>query len=938
MNGKAGYLAALGLILASASALFAQIQYISPSTGRRMQIDPVPPMPGRPTTTEPVPLQERAEPVESREQPVAAVEVNPVTLGPVEAEEPAARASAQQPRPADPGLAAVNFDRGGVPYYFVPDYWVDPRFSVRRSFGDGIGYDNGYTYLEAFVPFLQEAGSSLLFANSRVVNYDHADFWEFQFGGGARRVIGDCVVAGLNGFYDGRNTNFNYFHQLGLGWEALGPVWEWRGNVYIPIGQQRAGAGSTGFFNPQFVATNISLDRFAFFETAMNGVDTEIGRSLLVRDRLNLRGYVGFYHYSNDNVPTANGIRGRLEAWVSENLSFNFAVQNDAVFDTTVTGGLAMHLGGLPRGLRRTAPLQAKLGERVVRDPNIVVQRSEEFRRELAIDPATGAPIEVRHVSSSAAPGGDGSIEHPFQNLTQLQNGSGPNMILFAHSGSVFNGEGIALQNSQRFLGEGIPYFFTATQGTFLLPTATGGTVQPRILNAPGNAVMLASNTEVANFGISNAALNGVRGIGVNNFNLHDLNIQGAGDNGIYLTGVTGTGLIVNNTIANNGRGADVTGTSSALGGDGYGNGILIESSNFSGSIASNTITGNGSGGTGTANAVGVFSDAVAVGGEGLGNGLVFTDGSTFNGSIANNTITGNGAGGSAVAQANGLFGADASAAGNGNGYGILIEFGSVINGPITGNTISGNGVGGNSTATVDAFALGASAAVGGTGGGNGMFIVDPGSAVNGPISGNTFAGNGVGGNAFASGNAAINANAALGGAGFGSGICTGETINGSITGNTFSGNGVGGSASAVSTAGLIAADAALGGDGLGSGIDTAGATINGSITGNTFTGNGNGGAANAASPGGLTAAAARGGNAFGFGMSIIGTTFNGGITNNTLTNNGRGGNATAGAGAPFAVGGMGTGDPTGIDLTGTTPTGGVSGNTASGNGVDGTP
>ncbi|GIW82726.1 MAG: hypothetical protein KatS3mg105_4533 [Gemmatales bacterium] len=479
--------------------------------------------------------------------------------------------------PADDGMIYVI-----DPYATCTDFWVAPRFSARKSFGDGVGYDNGYTYIEGFLPFRQVPGSSLWFANSRVVNYDHGEFWEFQVGGGRRVLLPNLgVVTGMNGFYDGRNSDIDFYHQLGFGWEVLGAIWEWRGNVYIPVGPQRFLASDTGFFNPQFVGTNISLDRLRIFESSMNGVDTELGRTLVNRDWLNLRGYVGFYHYSNDQVRTANGIRGRLEAWVNERMSFNLAVQNDGVFDTTVTGGLALHFGGLRRGARNAAPLQAKLGNRVVRDPNVVLQRTQEFRRELAIDPTTGNPIEVRHVSSNAAAGGDGSVEHPFQTLSQLQNGSSPGQILFVHANSNFNGQAITLQDNQRFLGEGLTYTFVSRQGTFRLPRATTGTNRPVIQNSTADAITLANNNEVANFSILNSGNDGIQGVGINNFNIHDNLISGSARRGIRLISTTGTGFIQNNTIQNNMR-----------------SGIRIRNqsgTSLNVTIANNTVTGNSS-------------------------------------------------------------------------------------------------------------------------------------------------------------------------------------------------------------------------------------------------------------------------------------------------------------------------------------------------------
>jgi trimeric autotransporter adhesin len=394
---------------------------------------------------------------------------------------------------------------------------VTPRYSLRREFGDGVGFDGGYTYFETFLPVWQTPGQNILFANLRAINYDDDRYWEAQVGGGARGRLFDTIV-GVNAFYDGRNTDVRYYNQAGVGLELLRRNWELRSNVYIPVGGRRSQVGDTGFYNPQFVNTNISLDRTITEESSMGGFDVELGRLLPSWfDLARTSAYVGFYHYDAPGMQSANGVRGRLESWIGENVSLNLQVENDAVTNTTVSGGVAFHWGGVSRAARQADPLAAKLGDRVVRAPDIITQQKSDTSRELAIDPVTGLPIEVRHVDSNAAAGGDGSVLHPFQTLAQLQAGSGPNQILFAHADSVFIDQNIHLQPNQRFLGEGIDHYFTAVQGTFLLPRATTGRNSPLIYDSdfgPFVSVILANNTEVAGFRIDQA--NGIGILGRN--------------------------------------------------------------------------------------------------------------------------------------------------------------------------------------------------------------------------------------------------------------------------------------------------------------------------------------------------------------------------------------------------------------------------------------
>ena len=121
----------------------------------------------------------------------------------------------------------------------------------------------------------------------------------------------------------------------------------------------------------------------------------------------------------------------------------------------------------------------------VYRNDNITVVDQEVTTPVIATKPGTNDPIIVDHAASYAAAGGDGTFEHPYTTLPQLQAGSHPGDILFVWANSTFTGEGMVLQNNQRFLGEGVTHLFTASQGTFVLPRATSFTALPVINNAP---------------------------------------------------------------------------------------------------------------------------------------------------------------------------------------------------------------------------------------------------------------------------------------------------------------------------------------------------------------------------------------------------------------------------------------------------------------------
>src|SRR5688572_27602017 len=69
------------------------------------------------------------------------------------------------------------------PTCFICDT-IRPRFTIRADFGDGPGYDNGYTYFESFLPVFESPGRWLVFNNLRAVNFHNDELWEFNGGFG----------------------------------------------------------------------------------------------------------------------------------------------------------------------------------------------------------------------------------------------------------------------------------------------------------------------------------------------------------------------------------------------------------------------------------------------------------------------------------------------------------------------------------------------------------------------------------------------------------------------------------------------------------------------------------------------------------------------------------------------------------------------------------
>ena len=609
-------------------------------------------------------------------------------------------------------------------------------------------------------------------------------------GGGVRWF--DCDtgrILGGNVYWDNRDTGPNTFNQVGAGVESLGRYLDFRANGYVPLGNTQP-VNAVTYNDPSFFEHFILLSQHNFGQAALSGFDTEVGGALPCMEEYGLRAYAGVYSYEGPNTSATAGGHFRLEERLTDDIDLNLTVNSDPVFHTTVIFGAAIRFGGEGRRCCSSrGNVHSRLVDPVYRNDNITVVDQEITKPVVATQPGTNDPIIVDHAASYAATSGDGTFEHPFQTLTQLQNGSQPGDILFVWADSVFSGQGIVLQNNQRFLGEGVTHLFTATQGTFVLPRATSFTAVPVINNAPLNAVTLANFNEVSGFTITRAGQDGIFGNGVMGFNINHNSITESGQNGIVLINLGANGVIADNVVSNNGDMASAVAANLVPivpGGALFGEGIYLQGTDFTGAITGNTANNNGDLSSGFSN-TGVNAT--------FGQGIAVNVG-TFTGSISGNTANGNGTIGALSVSGTGVQIASTGATVTTTfGQGIAVNA-AAFNGSISGNIASGNGLFGPISLSTGVLtsADGAGATVTTT---FGQGILVNATTFNGSISGNTATGNGAFGTVSGFGLSTASDTGATITTTFGQGIAVNAaTFNGSISGNTATGNGAFGTVS----------------------------------------------------------------------------------------------------------------------------------------------
>ena len=399
---------------------------------------------------------------------------------------------------------------------------------------------------------------------------------------------------------------------------------------------------------PMFQGINILAPHVIETDSALTGMDAEVGGPVPVLERWGVRAYAGAYAFHGDKVRSFGGGQARLLARISNNLDFNLQVRADPVFGGTVAFGGAIRFGGVRRPYREPDRQSTfnRFADPVQRNYNIsIASHKDQFEQKLT-DPTTGQPIVIIHVDNTAPAGGDGSVNNPINTLAPapaLAGQFGYILVNVGNGTSSGMNAGVSLLNGQHLLGNSMLYHFVSNElGVCTLPTSPTGT--PAISNIGGGPVVtLNNNNEVAGFIINGNANNAIFGNGINNFSIHDLTIPAAVGSGIQLINVSGVGAILNVTESGasfNGLNVTTSGSSALT--------LAVSNSSFSSNALDGiNLTSSGSSSlTATVNG-GTLSNNGR-------NGIVATSSSpaSLSLTVQNATISGNGIAGVSTALA----------------------------------------------------------------------------------------------------------------------------------------------------------------------------------------------------------------------------------------------------------------------------------------------
>lgn len=533
------------------------------------------------------------------------------------------------------------------------------ELSPRVEAGLKAGTERSIFQTEVWVPIHQER-DRVLYGDLRFSG-DDGNNVEQNLGVGYRQIDGNKIYGG-HVWADRRHTeNGSTFYQATIGAEAFTKVLDARANIYYPItGTKTYTTANTGSVSPYLAGTGLFVDTPGrAVEEAQKGFDIEIGTTLPLFEKTidSARVYGGFYHFQGDKSENVTGWRARATTDVTPWVSLGARYQHDDVRGGQAFAEATFRFPG--KASYRKEGMRARLDESPERDIDIVTGSvvQDTGQRVPVLNTATGQQQRVIHVDNTAAVGGDGSAERPYNTLAAAQAALKDYDTVYIHTGngtSTGQNAGISIaQKGVQLIGAGTNFVYDSGRFT----SANGRGPQSTLIKAAGAAPLITNpggdgiTVTGDKASIAGVSVNGTTGRGVHvmadgthltSTSISSITASNNANAGISVEAMNGGRIdnveIINNTMeSNTNRGVFVQ--ASATGDLGH---VRIENN-----IARNNVGGGGRG-------INVVS---------TGGGSVIDDVS-INNNIANN---------------NGLFGINVEAVGAG---------GQITSTAVTNNTV----------------------------------------------------------------------------------------------------------------------------------------------------------------------------------------------------------------------------------------------------------
>ncbi|MFO1093842.1 MAG: inverse autotransporter beta domain-containing protein [Planctomycetaceae bacterium] len=371
--------------------------------------------------------------------------------------------------PASP--AAVNYN-GTDTYTGTIGIGQGGYLYFRKDINNGVGYRQGFSTIGGFQPLMLTPNGGL-FGQGQMFITDDGQVGG-NLGGGARYFAEEANrVFGAYGFFDFDDTQSGFSNQqIGIGFETLGPMWDFRANGYFPLNTDQHFVRLNSVSSTPFFSGNTALfTGQALFQKTMVGGDAEIGIPLFDPSAFGrLRVYFGGYGYDGAKKDQI-GARARIEDHINEYVTIGAAFMHDDVNGDMVT--MAVDIRGwsrvLPNLNNRDISNRAKMFLPVVRQYRIATERFQSSITAAALGPMARCRMSCGWTIPTAA--GDGTFENPFHNLLPSRGGSGlhPGAEWCQLAGEPALG-GITLANNQIMCTAKASTSTSSSMGTALAP------------------------------------------------------------------------------------------------------------------------------------------------------------------------------------------------------------------------------------------------------------------------------------------------------------------------------------------------------------------------------------------------------------------------------------------------------------------------------------
>ncbi|WP_288349771.1 inverse autotransporter beta domain-containing protein [uncultured Thalassospira sp.] len=295
------------------------------------------------------------------------------------------------------------------------------------------GTDRNLGESDLFIPLWQD-DDTLTFTSIRA-RVDDNNSHEGNFGLGIRQMLDTGWNIGGYGYFDRRHSPYgNKFNQLTFGAEALSLDWDFRANVYIPIGTKQ-------YMEDSLSTVDVSGTTLMYRqgeERALSGFDGEIGwRIPLFEDDAGqqLRAYAGGYRFTENNVDTVQGPRGRLDLtfdevpflWEGSRFSLGAEIQHDSPRGTQGFASFRLRIplqgfGGAPKP--RLTAMERRMTDPIIRDIDVVSQAGQFSDASEITQTADGETITLLNSDSTSAADFSTAIANAGTNSTVILSGA----------------------------------------------------------------------------------------------------------------------------------------------------------------------------------------------------------------------------------------------------------------------------------------------------------------------------------------------------------------------------------------------------------------------------------------------------------------------------------------------------------------------------------